>query len=208
MKAIFALLAFVSVLVGAATAYAQEVPTTTEPPSTTVPVPTTVPPTTEVLPTTVPPTTTEAPVPPPPSAPVTPESQPLASVRDVGSILLPAEYRSTHSFSITAGNLNGDSRPDLVFGLHSRIRAYLNLPGGLELVLEHNGADSHGCDIGDVNGDSRGDIYCVLGGGHGSRSDKATPILSRGQMVNLLIRVLLWERMIHMDVDVTRASPT
>ena len=54
--------------------------------------------------------------------------------RDVGRTVLPNDpattakrvnYRSTNSFSITAGDLNGDNRPDLVLGLHSRVRAFL-----------------------------------------------------------------------------------
>jgi hypothetical protein len=66
-----------------------------------------------------------------------------------------------------------------VFGLHNKIRAYLNLPTGLQLVFQHNGGDSHGCDIGDVNNDGRGDIYCVLGGGHGN-GEKSNLMLIQG----------------------------
>jgi hypothetical protein len=109
-----------------------------------------------------------------PPAPAAPSASPTEAasvplyrqVREVGRALgLPED---THSFSITAGSLNGDNRPDLLFGLHSHVLAYLNQPTGLELAFEHRGGDSHACTIADVNTDDRGDLYCVIGGAHGN----------------------------------------
>jgi hypothetical protein len=129
------------------------------------------------------------------------EAVPLyPAARDVRAAILPndlptdarpVDYRSTHSFSIAAGDLNGDNRPDLVFGLHSRIRGYLNLPTGLQRVLMHNGGDSHGCDIGDVNADDRGDVYCVLGGAHGNGTKK-NPLFIQGDLGGFTNQSIAW----------------
>ena len=88
-------------------------------------------------------------------------------------------YERGLTYAATAGELDGDGRPDLLIVRHYQDfpRVYLNngpAPGIFEDIHDWAFAeplkpnrDRHDCPFGDVNGDGRIDIFCTAGGRRG-----------------------------------------
>ena len=90
-------------------------------------------------------------------------------------------YEQTRTYGATAGDLDGDDRPDLLIVRHYQDfpRVYLNDRPSIGIFEDiHDsafaeplmrGRDRHDCPFGDVNGDGRIDIFCTVGGRRGGK---------------------------------------
>jgi hypothetical protein len=81
----------------------------------------------------------------------------------------------SHTWSATAGDINGDAFPDLLVVNHYEKPAYLyrgSESGRFSRIGTGPGTfqkrDRHDCAFGDANVDGRTDIYCTIGGGRGT----------------------------------------